>query len=241
VPKEAESFESMEEKELWNFLNTWEPKAGFEYDSEGKPQYENIFAVAVKFAGFVAARPERFDLKSKWWENITRVEVLNNLLDGTADRFVKIQNDGKQVVADPTQDEWDIWFGITTWVMAHPWPRNSVSRFLRNALKSTCAIPDRHAVAISESLRSLIEERDLQLLGQANAFGDWMTTAINSVRGEAIEALLNLAYRQKKNGKIIDPWIFGLIRSRLLSTDESPATFEFLGANLRFLVYLFGP
>jgi hypothetical protein len=106
----------MEEKDLWKFLNTWEPKEGFEYDSEGKAHHENIFAVAAKFAGLVATRPERFDPKSKWWENITRVEVLNNLLDSTADRFARMQNDSKPVIADPTEDEWDIWFGITRWV-----------------------------------------------------------------------------------------------------------------------------
>jgi len=240
VPKEAESFETMEERDLWNFLNTWEPKAGFEYDSEGKAHHENIFAVAAEFAKLVAARPEKFDSKLKWWENITRAEVLNNLLDGTADRFAKMQNDSKPINADPTQNEWDIWFGITRWVMAHPWPRHSASRFLRNALKSNCAIPDRHAVALNETLRSLIEEADPQLRGEGNSFGDWLTTAINSVRGEALEALLNLAYRQKKNGKTIDAWIFELIRSRLLNTDESPAIFALFGSNLRFLVHLFG-
>jgi len=240
VPKEAESFDSMAENDLWKFLNTWEPKVGFEYDSEGMPHHENVFSVAVKFTAFVATRPERFDPKSTWWKNITRVEVLNNILDSKADLFAKIQNDNKPVIADLTQDEWDICFGITNWVMAHPWPRHSASRFLRNAIKSNCAIPERHAVAINESLKSLIEEVDPQLLGKANSFGDWFTTAINSARGEAFEALLHLAYRQKKNRKPIDKWIFELIRSRLLNTDESPAIFALLGANLRFLIYLFG-
>jgi hypothetical protein len=240
APKEADAFDSMKDEDLWKFLNTWEPKTGYESDSEGKLHHENIFAVAAKFAGLVAACPERFDPKSKWWENITRVEVLNNLLDSTADRFAKMQNDSKPVIADPTQEEWDIWFGITRWVMVHPWPRHSASRFLRNALKSNCAIPDRHAVALNETLRSLIEEADPQLLGERNSFGDWLTSAINSVRGEALEALLNLAYRQKKNGKTIDAWIFELIRSRLLNTDESPAIFALFGSNLRFLVHLFG-
>jgi hypothetical protein len=240
APKEAEAFDSIKDEDLWNFLNTWEPKTGYEYDSEGKLHHENIFAVAAKFAELVAARPERFDPKSKWWENITRVEVLNNLLDNTADRFARMQNDSKPVIEDPTKDEWDIWFGITLWVMAHPWPRHSASRFLRNALKSNCTIPDRHAVALNEALRSLIEEVDPQLLEESNSFGDWLTTAINSARGDAFEALLHLAYRQKKNGKTIDTWIFELIRSRLLNANESPAIFALLGANLRFLVYLFG-
>jgi len=172
-------------------------------------------------------------------QNITRVEILNHLLDSTAERFVRMQNDSKPAVEVPTEDEWDIWFGITQWIMHHPWPRHSASRFLRNALKSNCTIPDRHAVALNESLRSLIEEVDSQLLGENNAFGDWLTTAINSARGEAFEGLLNLAYRQKKKTNTIDAWIFELVRSRLLNVNESPAIFALLGANLRFLVYLF--
>jgi hypothetical protein len=186
----------MEEKDLWIFLNTWEPKAGFEYDSEGKAHHEHIFAVAAKFAALVATRPERFDPKSKWWENITRVEVLNNILDSAADRFAKMQNDSKPVIADPTQEEWDIWFGINTWVMAHPWPRHSASRFLRNALKSNCTIPDRYAVALNESLRSLMEEvtekdsrqtlRDFgQRLGIQIAFYYWNNAFSNDLKGEA--------------------------------------------------------
>jgi len=89
-------------------------------------------------------------------------------------------------------------------------------------------------------LRRLIEEADTQLLANRNSFGDWLTTAINSVRGEAIEALLNLALRQKNAGKKIEPWIFELIRSRLELPEESPAIFALFGMNLGLLIHLFG-
>lgn len=53
------------------------------------------------------------------------------------------------------------------------------------------------------------------MAGNKNSFNDWLRTAINSIRGHAIEALLNLALRQKNAGKEIEPWIFELIRTRL--------------------------
>ena len=80
--------------------------------------------------------------------------------------------------------------------MAHPWPRHSASRFLRNALKSNCTIPDRYAVALNESLRSLMEEvtekdsrqtlRDFgQRLGIQIAFYYWNNAFSNDLKGEA--------------------------------------------------------
>lgn len=53
APKQAETLESMNDEELWNFLNTWEPKAGYEYNTTGKLQHENVFELAAKFADLV--------------------------------------------------------------------------------------------------------------------------------------------------------------------------------------------
>jgi hypothetical protein len=239
APKQAEVLESMKDEELWNFLNTWEPKAGYEYDSTGQLQHENVIELAAKFADLVEKLPQRFDPTAKWWKNIDRSEILNKFLDRAADRVSKKQNDEKTPTPTPTEGEWANWFGITQWVMAQPWPRHAASRFLRNTLKSECVIPDRYFSELPELLRRLIEEMDPQLLANKNSFGDWLTTAINSVRGEAIEAFLNLASRQKNAGKKIEPWIFELIRSRLELPEESPAIFALVGANLRFLIHLF--
>lgn len=239
APKEAETLELMPDEELWTFLNTWEPKAGFEHDSAGKLHHENIFELAAKFAELVEKLPRRFNPAAKWWENIKRAEILDKLLDKAADRFSKNQNNEKTSPPAPTEDEWANWFGIIQWVMAQPWSRHATSRFLRNTLKSECVIPDRYFSELPELLQRLIEEMDPQLLANKNSFGDWLTTAINSVRGEAIEALLNLASRQKNAGKKIEPWIFELIRSRLELPEESPAIFALFGTNLRFLIHLF--
>jgi hypothetical protein len=239
APKEADTLEAMKDEELWNFLNTWEPKATYEYDSAGKLQHENIFELAAKFVDLVYIVPERFKPASKWWENIKRAEILNKFLDLAADRVSKKQSDEKIPLAVPTEDDWAGWFGITEQVMAQPWPRHAAARFLRNALKSDYVIPDRYLLDLPDLLRRLVEEADAQLSESKNSFGDWPTTAINSVRGEAFESLLNLASRQKKNGKEIEPWIFEFIRARLELPDESPAIFALFGMNLRFLIYLF--
>jgi hypothetical protein len=238
APKEAGTLETMEDGELWNFLNTWEPKAGVEYDSEGKPHQENVFELAAKFAGLVQILPHRFNAATKWWENIQRAEILNKFLDLAADRISKKQNDGKLPLTSPTEDEWARWFGITEWVMAQPWPRHAAVRFLHYALKSDYAIPDRYFSALPNWLRQLIQGADPRLSGN-NSFNDWLTTAINSIRGEGFEALLDLASRQKRTGRQIDPWIFEFINSRLRLPEESPSIFALLGANLNFLLYLF--
>ena len=238
APKEADTLEAMKDDELWSFLNTWEPKAGFEYDSTGKPHHENVFELAAKFVDLVYTLPERFNPASKWWENIKRVEILNKFLDLAADRVSKKQNDKEIPLAAPTDDEWERWFGITRWVLSQSWQRHAAVRFLHCALKSDFVIPDSYFPAFPNWLCQLIQEADARLSGH-NSFNDSLTTAINSVRGEAFEALLDLASRQKKADKQIDPWIFELIRSRLTLPEESPAMFALLGANLNFVIYLF--
>jgi hypothetical protein len=238
-PMKADTLGAMKDQDLWNYLKIWEPKPGYEYDSTGKLQHENIFELAAEFIELVEKLPQRFDPANKWWQNIDRSEILNKFLDKAADRVSTKQNDEKSPTLTPTEGEWATWFGITQWVMSQPWPRHAPSRFLRNILKSECIIPERYFSELPELLRQLITEADTQLSANKNSFGDWLTTAINSVRGEAIEALLNLASRQKNADKKIEPWIFELIRSRLESPEESPAIFALLGTNLRFLIHLF--
>ena len=240
APKQTDELEAMKDEELWKYLNTWEPKAGYEYVSEGKLQHENIFELATVFAELVDKLPQRFDPATKWWKNISRSEIIGKFLDRAADRFSKNPNDEKSSKPTAINREWASWFGITHWMMSQPWSRHAASRFLRNMLKSECAIPACYLPEIPELLQQLIVEVDPQLSANKNSFGDWLTTAINSVRGEAIEAILHLASRQKNAEKKIEPWIFELIRSRLESPEESPAIFALLGTNLRFLIHLFG-
>jgi hypothetical protein len=238
-PMKADMLGAMQDEELWNYLNIWEPKPGYEYDSAGKLQHENIFELAAELVDLVYSLPGRFNPTSKWWENIKREEILNRFLDLAADRVSKTQSDEKTPLATPTEDNWASWFGIAEWVMAQPWSKHAAARFFRNALKSNYALPDRYFLKLPDMLRQLVEEVDARLSEKKNSFGDWPTTAINSVRGEAFESLLNLAARQKNAGKEIEPWIFEFLRARLELPDESPAIFALLGMNLRFLIYLF--
>jgi hypothetical protein len=235
APKEVEAFGSMTDVELWHFLNEWESKSGYHQDSTGKLCDENIFALAEKFADFIDSLPQRFTPVSKWWENIFRQEILNKILDRAVDELSKVKNDSNS----PSEDRWQNWFGICQWVMTKPFSRHSVSRFLRHATKSDCVMPDNCLLQVPNLLRRLIEEPDTALSRERNGFGDWMTTAINSVRGQTIEALLSLALHQKNAGKEIEPWIFDLIQSRLKLPTESPAIFALFGANLRFLIHMF--
>jgi hypothetical protein len=39
APKRTDELEAMKDEDLWNYLNTWEPKAGYEYVSEEKLQH----------------------------------------------------------------------------------------------------------------------------------------------------------------------------------------------------------
>lgn len=70
---------------------------------------------------------------------------------------------------------------------------------------------------------------------------DWQTTAINSVRGTAVDGLLELSLFHKRHGGNPDPdgWIYDLIVSRLVKPDESPAVFAIFGSRLRLLLHLF--
>ena len=102
-------------------------------------------------------------------------------------------------------------------------------------------MPEQHLVGLHEVFQHLLQGENSRCGENAKPrMGDWFTTAINSVSGNAIEAMLYLAFRQKKKGKEIEPWIFDLIRSHLESSQESPAIFALLGAHLGFFIHLFG-
>lgn len=239
APPEADAMESMTDDQLWNFLNTWQPAVS--YPTSERWVQQDVFALGTKFAATVEKQPERFNPATKWWENINRPEILNKLLDRAADRIAKKQNDDKTPKVTPTEMDWGNWLGITKWMVSQPWSRDVAARFLGKASGSDQNIPDCYFLEFPELLRRLIEEVDSRLVGDKNSFNDWLTTAINSIRGEAIEALLNLALRQKNADKEIEPWIFKLIRARLEMPEESPAIFALLGAKLRFAIHLFRP
>jgi len=237
APPEAGSLEVMSDEQLWMFLNTWTPTTNF-HTTEHRVQ-QDIFALGTKFGELLEKQRERFNPSTKWWENIERAEILNKLLELAAQRVSKKRSaeEGPHVV--PSEGDWSTWLGISQWIMKHSWQRYAVVRFIDNLLESELALPDSYCSELPGLLSQLIEEPDARLEGNRNSFNDWLTTAINSNRGQAIEATLNLASRQKRDGGDIAPWIFELLRSRLEYAEESPAIFALLGSKLRFLIHLF--
>src|SRR5262249_14984520 len=101
---------------------------------------------------------------------------------------------------------------------------------------------ERFRLETAELLRKLVEDPDPYLTEPDKPrMSDWLTTAINSVRGTAIEGLLDLALAQKRDATIghAESWIFEFIADRLRLAEESPAIFAVIGARLRLAIYLF--
>jgi hypothetical protein len=213
--------------------------AKMNYDSSGKWVQQDVFALASKFADLVEKQPARFNPTTKWWENIKREEILTKLLERAATQVARKQDDSQIQAAAPTQDEWANWLGISKWAISQKQSCDAVARFLGKALESNHPIPDAYFLEFPQLFSSLIEKDDSRLTGNNDVSRDWLTIAINSTRGDAIQALLDLALRQKNAGKEIEPWIFELISKRLQLPEESPAIFALLGSRLRFVIHLF--
>jgi hypothetical protein len=252
-----ESLDSMSNEQLWNYLGTWKPKT--DYMSGPQWTVEDVNALATKLATLVEKRPERFIPETQWWKKINRPEMLLKLLERGSERIAnKLSKDNNPPATIIPEMDWANWFGIAEWIVTQKidantpdneegdkksnwtWARIVVTRFLTNAI--TCGqMPERYKSVLELFFRNLVEWEDPRLLEENNSLTyDWFSIAINSVRGDAIEGMLELAQRQKSAGKEIDKWIFELISSRLVLPDESPATFALLGAKLRFVIYLFG-
>src|SRR5205807_9024447 len=111
-----------------------------------------------------------------------------------------------------------------------------VIKLLRAAIRCKGAASETGRAQIGALLSRLVIARDVQLPNiETPQMNDWLTTAINSSRGTAIEALLDLEFAQKRDSdqRVPEPWIFELIAKRLRSPEESPAVFAILGAHLR--------
>ena len=251
-PKEADRLASMTMPELWDFLNTWQPKGrtGPEWWIE-----EDFDSLATKFAEYVESQPERFNPVDKWWQHLKRPALCYKFIDRASKRIEKKPEQNEKPASPSTESDWANWFGVAAWTVSQrpitegkenqeldwTWARIVVATFLQVVLRSQHQMPEVHLLEVKALLGDLINEKDPRLDGRdAAGMGDWLTTAINSARGDALEALLELALKQKNAGKEIEPWIFELIRTRLELPTESPAVFALLGAKLRFVIHLFG-
>jgi hypothetical protein len=255
-PVTRDDLAKMTDPELWTFLNNWIPSRA-SWDRSKWWVEENVGALGIRFAELLESQPSRFRAEDAWWRNIRRPEILHKPLDRATERLEKIA--ANKDIALPTAAEWSNWFGLAKWITnrrsaaalekqdaeSSPssdwnWPGIVVVKFLRAALR----IEDSgsfHA-DIAELLRRLVQDPDPTLTKKDKPrVSDWLTTGINSVRGTAVEGLLDLASAQKRDTRIghAESWIFEFISARLLLADESPAVFAVLGAHLRLAIHLF--
>jgi hypothetical protein len=246
----------MSDPELWTFLNNWIPPRS-SWDRSKWWVEEDIGALGTQFAELVESLPSRFRAEDAWWRNIRRPEILYKPLDRATERLQKIA--ANKETARPTASEWSNWFGIAKWITNRRsaaslekrdaesglssdwnWPGIVVAKFLRTALQFENS--ERFRPEIAELLRQLVEDPDPYLSKPDKSWtSDWLTTAINSVRGTAIEGLLDVALAQKRDAAIgrAESWIFEFIIDRLKLVDESPAVFAVFGAHLRLAIHLF--
>jgi hypothetical protein len=264
APKQANEMHSMSDEDLWTFLNNWEPTQRFP-DPDNWLVEEDAGALGFKFSEYLETHPERFPPESRWWENLRRPAMLHKPLERATVRIGKKPNDGEPPPLAPCEADWRNWFGIAAWIteqrpivpaedadkaerVSHEqldwnWPRIVVVKFLTTALEGVFNFPEELRPDIGRLLRKLVEEEDPRLAGKDRPWiDDWLNTAINSVRGTALEGLMDLAVSQKKESREggPEPWIFNVIAESLRHPDQSPAVFAILGARAGLLLSLFG-
>jgi hypothetical protein len=266
APKEVEKIEKYSDEELWDAINNWHQKTA-SGDSPAWWIQEDYGVFAKKFAELVDTKPERFSAQSKWWENLNRPEPLFEPLNRAIERIQKKTSDKKQDlnVFLPSENDWQNWFGLARRIIllskniqnlendtrntseGHRrqgdwyWPRIVVSNFLTATVQSELDETKAFLDDAGQLLKELASMEDSGLQGlENNLLEEWLTTAINTVRGHAFEGILKLALRQKNSEQQAPSWIFDFIRDHLNLPEQSPAIFALMGANLRLFVHLFG-
>lgn len=257
APQGVENLGKLSDDQLWRYINDWQ-QTKKRPDAEEWWVREDFEELAKKFAELPENQPDRFLPKTKWWENLKRPEPLVAFL---IRRHQRIQEKPGRPEQAPTADDWANCLGVARWIIGNSgkalkdkaiettnqpvrndWysARRVVSDFLTAAIQFDSDAIDPHLGEIGEMLKTLIEEEDSGLCEFSNGqIDDWLTTAINTVRGQAMDGLLKLALRQRNLKKDVEPWIFDFIHSRLIYPEESPAIFALIGANLRLVVHLF--
>lgn len=257
APKIAEDMASMSDLDLWSLLNTWKPSSN-RYDSEQWWIEESVSALGPKFAELLESQPQRFQATNKWWRNLTRPSVLYKPLERAS---AKIAKDSKEEASPPTENDWRNWFGLSGWLADEAerplqlgaigsegsedddwnWPGIIAVKFLASAMDARFPVPEDLKPEIGENLRKFVLKHDSRLASKEGPWmDDWLTTAINSVRGTAFEDLLQLALIQKRESGEPEDWIFQVIRTALSDANQSPAVFAILGARLNLALHLYG-
>jgi hypothetical protein len=262
-PKKALEMPTMSDAELWDFLNNWVPNPKCP-DPEKWWVEEDVNALGVMFAEFLESTPARFPASAEWWKNLTRPSVLVKPLDRASTRIADATKNGTETSAAPTENDWRNWFGLASWINSQRtvslvdkedseggvrpedhdwnWPCMVVVKFLSAALKSKFEMPSDLISKTGLILQKLVQDRDKNLENKDKPWiDDWLTTAINSVRGSAVDGLLQFSLFHKRKSGNPDPedWIYNLIISCLQKIDESPAVFAIIGSHLRLMLHLF--
>ncbi len=250
-PLSVEQLAEKSDSELWQFLNSWTPQTR----SSRREWWieETVEALASTLATLLERTPERFNPASKWWERIVRPEMLYRILDRATDRIA-----GRQPTsAGITELDRETWLGLSEWVVSQSlkspervpqdeeepeptWTTLSVARILEALIKAKVTLSTDQQSRVVKLLRLIVNARDPRLQRTNAMMNDWLMTAINSARGDAMQAILGIAMQQNENKTPIESWIFEVISARLQHPDESPALFALLGSRLRLLVFLFG-
>jgi|GEM_PF-2042408 len=260
-PGQANAMPSMSDPELWEFLNTWQPGAR-SFSGDDWLMEESPRALGMRFAELIDAQPERFRPESKWWLNLSRPECLSQPLERAAHRIAKKpEPPADSSEAPPTDQDWQNWFGLAEWILEFAtvtisesteegrphwpwnWPCMQTISFLKTAVNEPKFEPPPDLkMAIGPLLARFAEMHDPHLVETTRHWRvDWLTTAINSMRGTAVEGLLELAMQQKEKSDsgLPESWIFDSLEQVLQAPDQSPAIFGLMGARANVLLYLF--
>jgi hypothetical protein len=247
---------NMPDDKLWPLLNEWVPdpsRSNEEWWIE-----EGVAGLAEAFAKATRLNQARFSPSSKWWESLKRPAFLWRILDQTL-----VDEKG----SDPATDDWETWLGLCEYVVAQrpieqpdakgqtddtsatnptwKYARWSAARLIERMLRRKTRPPSAEATRIGRLLQQLITDDDPRLAeidkSWSSSSFDWLSKAINSSAGTAVEALLLFALWQKETARTPESfeWISELLSQQLSKSIQSPAIFAVLGSQLVVLVHLF--
>lgn len=253
-------FNDMDPSTLWKYLNNWVPGTS-EVFVGGWRAHDEIDMLGKRFSEHVQSNLGMFAAVDSWWLNIRRPEILQKLL-AWGEREVEAGGVSSNCFAEK-DGKWTMWCGIAEWIVSlssdelHSpdcdatnaaeeghiwnWPRMCVVKFL-NAMLSSTASKDadlrRWAYIL---LKQLLEQRDSVLEIQDHGMSDWLTRAINSVRGTALENLLLLGEIEADHDR--DSQLLVSLRETVAGSfdakHQSPAVFAIAGARTETLLRMF--
>lgn len=258
-PYTLEQLAAFTDEELWRQLNSW--KKSKEWIEEDDFVEESSRELARTFTELLTTQADRFSSTSEWWKNLHRPVMLSVPLEAWAK---SLNPDKEEGASDAAPVDLVSAFGVMDHIVSfsqnphaeepatehstedpdRKQARLATARFLKAFVRQQPA-PNAWSSKVEELLGSLIRgpEERLDRLERSERH-DWQSEAINSVRGEAWEALLSLALKERNQPNPGEgnpsPWIHGLLSERLKpETSESPAIYSLLGSQLRIVAYAF--